>query len=103
MDFIDAGKSDPAVIADVRKLNDQRKVDSKGQEIAGLMQQRITLSASILNPAMTKEELAQLTQKDQLLMIMEEVKKRGLLPYIIKVGLLVSDLSQFAPLNAEYV
>ena len=36
-------------------------------------------------------------------MILEEAKKRGILPFIMKVGLLVSDMSQFKPLNAEYV
>ena len=103
MNFLDEGQSKPDVIEEVRKANDQRKAQSQGEDAAKLMQQRVTLSASIINPSLTKAQLAEMTQKDQLLMIMEEVKKRGLLPYIIKVGLLVSDLSQFKPLNAEYV
>ena len=37
-------------------------------------------------------------------MIFDHMKKLGIhLPHILKVGLLVTDLSQFKPLNAEYV
>ena len=38
-----------------------------------------------------------------MLMILEEAKKRGILPYVMKVGLLVGDMTQFKDLNAEYV
>ena len=34
---------------------------------------------------------------------MNHLKHSGLIPYVMKVGLLVTDLSQFKPLNAEYV
>ena len=36
-------------------------------------------------------------------MIMDHVKELGLLPYILKVGLFVYDLSQYGELNGEYV
>ena len=36
-------------------------------------------------------------------MILETAKARGFLPYVMKVGLLVADMTQFKALNAEYV
>ena len=36
-------------------------------------------------------------------MIFEHLKTLNVLPFIVKVALLVTDLSQFKPLNAEYV
>lgn len=68
-----------------------------------LVQQKITLSVSIIDPALTQDEIKAMTQKDQLLMIFDHLKKLNVMPYIVKVGLLVTDLSQFKPLNAEYV
>ena len=34
---------------------------------------------------------------------MDHLKKMDVIPYIVKVGLHVSDLAQFKDLNAEYV
>jgi len=34
---------------------------------------------------------------------MEHLKELDLIPYVLKVGLLVTDLAQFKDLNAEYV
>jgi len=68
-----------------------------------LVQQKITLSVSIIDPALTPDDIKAMTQKDQLLMIFDHLKKLNVMPFIVKVGLLVTDLSQFKPLNAEYV
>ena len=38
-----------------------------------------------------------------MLMIFDHLNKLDVKPYIVKVGLLVTDLSEFKPLNAEYV
>lgn len=38
-----------------------------------------------------------------MLVIMEHLKTTGVIPYILKVGLFVRDLSTFKQLNAEYV
>ena len=38
-----------------------------------------------------------------MIMILETAKARGFLPYVMKVGLLVADMTQFKALNAEYV
>jgi len=38
-----------------------------------------------------------------MLMIFDHLEKLDVKPYIVKVGLLVTDLSEFKPLNAEYV
>ena len=34
---------------------------------------------------------------------MEHLKEMGVIPYIVKVGLHISDLSEFKSINAEYV
>ena len=65
--------------------------------------EKITLSASIINPKLTKEEIGKMSQKDQLLFIMEYLKQLDLNKQIVKVYLLVTDLAAFKPLNAEYV
>lgn len=44
-----------------------------------------------------------MSQKDQLLVIMEHLKQMNVIPYIVKVSLFVHDLSTFKELNAEYV
>ena len=44
-----------------------------------------------------------MSQKEQLIMIMDHLKKLEAYPYILKVGLLVTDLAEFKDLNAEYV
>jgi hypothetical protein len=38
-----------------------------------------------------------------MLTIFEHLKKLDVMPFIVKTALLVTDLSQFKPLNAEYV
>lgn len=44
-----------------------------------------------------------MSQEDQLLMIFEHLKKQKVLPYIVKVGLFVTDLAKFKPLNDLYI
>jgi hypothetical protein len=36
-------------------------------------------------------------------MIFDHVKKMNIMPFIVKVGLLITDLSEFKSLNGEYV
>lgn len=65
--------------------------------------EKITISASIINPKLTKEDIGKMSQKDQLLFIMDHLKQLNLNKQIVKVYLLVTDLAEFKPLNAEYV
>mmetsp|Transcript_32778 Transcript_32778/g.50030 ORF Transcript_32778/g.50030 Transcript_32778/m.50030 type:complete len:140 (+) Transcript_32778:792-1211(+) len=67
------------------------------------MHDRLTLSVSILDPSLTPEQIEAISPKEQLLTIMDHLKSTGMLSHVIKVGLLVTDLSQFKDLNAEYV
>lgn len=78
----------------------QRQEQKKTNDLKDLGIERVTLSASIIDPSV---DVSKLSQMDQMLMIMEEVKKREMLDKILKVGLLVYDMKQFAPLNVEYV
>ena len=68
-----------------------------------IIEEKMTLSVSILKPDMSDQELAAMDQKEQLLVIMEHLKTTGVIPHILKVGLFVRDLSTFKQLNAEYV
>lgn len=44
-----------------------------------------------------------MSQKDQMIMILDTLKKTESIPYVVKVGLYVNDMAQFKDLNAEYV
>ena len=62
--------------------------------------ERLTLTASKINPGI---DLKATSQKDQMLMILNHLKSLNITDYILKVGLLITDLSEFKDLNAEYV
>mmetsp|Transcript_5524 Transcript_5524/g.9412 ORF Transcript_5524/g.9412 Transcript_5524/m.9412 type:complete len:229 (+) Transcript_5524:506-1192(+) len=66
--------------------------------------ERVTLSVKIIKGAsVSEEEVKKMSQKEQLLVIMEHLKASGKLSNVVKVGLLINDLGQFKDLNAEYV
>jgi hypothetical protein len=66
---------------------------------------RRPLSVSIIDPTLTPEQIKAIPKKDQLITILEYAKKNfaGLMPYVVKTCLYVTDLSQFKELNAVYV
>jgi len=67
------------------------------------LENRTSLCVSNIEPSLSKEERASLSPKDQLVKILDYAKANGLLENVVKVGLLVTDLSKFLEMNAEYV
>lgn len=64
------------------------------------LDERLTFSASRIQPGI---DLKSISQKDQMLIILNHMKSLNITDYILKVGLLVTDLGEFKDLNAEYV
>ena len=86
------------------KTLEGKKIKSEAPAVLqSLIRDRLTLSVSLINPKLSEEEIKAMSQRDQLLMIMEHLKSLDVIPYIQKVGLLVNDLAQFKDLNTEYV
>lgn len=79
------------------------KVDDKAESDAAIVEHKLTLSPSIIDPSLTAEQIKAMPQKDQLIMMMEHLKQTGKIDFIVKVGLFVADLGDFKPLNSEYV
>ena len=79
------------------------KAEEKPESDGAIVEHKLTLSPSIVNPSLTPEQIKAMNQKDQLIMMMDYLKSTGKIDYIVKVGLFVADLGDFKPLNSEYV
>jgi hypothetical protein len=55
--------------------------------------ERLVFSVSRIDPSLTPDQIANMSQKDQMIMILDTLKKTESIPYVVKVGLYVNDMA----------